>query len=88
MSEHDYEAVALIKVQRCKQTGKYGAITEFEVHREGDAGFDTVGNLLVVVGENIARELRSRPTQPDLTPTVLPAPEPIDPHSEPRAFVS
>jgi hypothetical protein len=75
-TEHDYETIATITVLRCKHTGKYAAIRS---DGQGDAEFETLDALLAVQGEAIVRELRKRPTQPELVA--------VDPAHDPRSYV-
>ena len=79
--EHDYETIATITVLRCRRTGQYAAAREDGC---GEAGFETLDALMAVQCAAIVRELRKRPTLPEL-PAVLPAPDPLPRASLPDA---
>ena len=79
--EHDYETIAVVTVLRCRRTGLYAAARE---NGCGEAGFETLDALMAVQGSAIVRELRKRPTQPELL-AVLPAPDPLPRASLPDA---
>lgn len=75
----DYEKVAVITLHRSK-SGHYACVVDHGTHAEGHADQVSIGAALALAGDDIRNELRTRPTQDAL--------EPVDPHSEPRAFVS